>query len=425
MFSLLQTRLSPFKHKNFRAFFLAQSLSLIGQWSHDLARAWIVLELLGRAGALGSLQLAMALPALFFMLQGGVLVDRMNVRQLMMATRAALAVAALILAAIVHWSEIQFWMLILFAIFEGLVISVDTPAYQALTVRLVPRQDFQQALALNSTNFHSARMLGPLVAGLLMAWQGPAAVFLLDGISYLGVVWVLKNMDLEGAQRSQPLKTSSFNAIQGGLRYIWQSPSILYKVLQLMLTISLLIPLVIVVFRTYMQQKFELSAEGFGYFFTVPALGSMIGALSFAAIKPQKPIKALIFGIPVASLCAALIPLCPTPELSSVVMAMMGFAMYLSLASLTVSLHLEVVEDFRGRLGSVVGIGFMSLGPLMGYPLGVLADEIGFAQTIWGTTGVFVICSAWLWSQNRAVFRGTLTNTHQHGSLAKQSQTQK
>ena len=412
MNELIQARLAPFQHRNFRAFFIAQTLSLIGQWSHDLARAWIVLELLGRAGALGTLQLAMAVPALIFMLQGGVLVDRMNVLRLMITTRALLAVAALALAAIVQWSQIEFWMLIAFAIFEGLVISVDTPAYQALTVRLVPRADFQQALALNSTNFHAARMLGPLVAGLLMAWQGPAAVFLLDGVSYLGVVWVLKNMNLEGAQRAQPLRASSIEAIQAGFSYIFKNHSIRYKVLQLLLTISLLIPLIIVVLRTYMQQKFELSAEGFGYFFTLPALGSMIGALSFAAIKPRHPIKALLFGIPGACLCGIALPFCPTPQMASLMMGLMGFSMYLSLASLTVSLHLEVDEDFRGRLGSVVGLGFMSLGPLMGYPLGVLGDEVGFDRTIWGAIAIFAIGSFWLWRKSQKS-RAQLSLIHQ------------
>lgn len=143
MRSFLYSRLAPFKHKDFRAFFFVQTLSLTGQWSHDLARAWIILELMGRATALGTLQIAIAIPSLLFILHGGVVVDRSNIKVIMMITKALLACAALALAFITEYSQIEFWMLLAFGILEGAVMAFDLPAYQALTVRLVPRQDFQ------------------------------------------------------------------------------------------------------------------------------------------------------------------------------------------------------------------------------------------------------------------------------------------
>ncbi|MCB0410952.1 MAG: MFS transporter [Bdellovibrionales bacterium] len=375
--------MAPFRHRNFRYFFLVQTLSLSGQWSHDLARAWIVLELLGKASALGFLQMSIAIPSLIFILQGGILVDRANVKGIMMLTKCLLGVSALILAALTEFSEVKFWMLIIFGLIEGGVMGFDLPAYQALTVRLVPREDFQQALALNSTNFHTSRMLGPLIAGLLMAWHGPSLVFLFDSVTYFILVYVLSKIDLLHVHRSEEsLKLTPLESLKKGFQYIRNTTQISHKVLQLFLTVGLIVPVIMVIFRTFVQKKFNLSAEEFGYAFTLPAAGSMMGALSFALFKPEKPIRALWFGIPAVTLGTLLVLHAPTIWLASITMAFTGFSMYLSLASLTVSLHLSVEEDYRGRLGAVIGLAFTGIGPLMGLPLGAFADVGGFETAV-------------------------------------------
>ncbi len=396
MREFLKSRFSPFRHRDFRLFFFVQAASLVGQWSHDLARSWIILEIMQKAGALGSLQLAIAVPSLLFILQGGVIVDRVDVRYLMMFTKGVLAVSALFLAYVSEFSQIEFWMLLVFGVIEGCVVAFDSPAYQALTVRLVPRADFQQALALNSTNFHAARMLGPLVAGVLMASYGPSLVFLFDGLSYILLIFVLKRLSLRSVQ-TLPLQTQSFKqSLSQGFLYVRNSPAILYMVIQLTLTISLMVPLMMVVFRTLVQKKFDLDAEQFGFVFTLPALGSMIGALSFTALKPKRPIRALSLGVPGTIAGALLVPWAPTAALASLAMTFTGFFMYLSLASLTVSLHLQVEEEFRGRLGAIIGLGFMSLAPLLCFPMGLWADLMGATQTIWITAFFFLFASATL-----------------------------
>lgn len=119
MRAFIHSRLAPFKHASFRRYFLVQTLSMIGTWSHDLARAWIVVEMMGKAAALGLLMLSVALPTLILILQGGVLVDKLEVRRLMMATRATLAVSAVTLAALTEFGEIQLWHLLVFGFLEG------------------------------------------------------------------------------------------------------------------------------------------------------------------------------------------------------------------------------------------------------------------------------------------------------------------
>lgn len=404
MLKFFKNRFSPFKHRNFRYFFFVQTLSLTGQWSHDLARTWIILELMGKASSLGLLQLAIAIPALLFILHGGVVVDRSNIKKIMMVTKAILAVSAFALAYITEFPTIEFWMLLVFGVLEGAVMAFDLPAYQALTVRLVPKEDFQQALAINSTNFQSSRMLGPLIGGPLMAWQGPSIVFLFDGLSYLFLIFILSKLDLRSIQRSEnSIKLSRWASLIEGMKYIRYTPAIYSKVLQLFLTISLMIPLMIVIFRAYVQTKFGLTAEEFGYVLTLPAVGSLMGALSFTFLKPQRPMRALWFSIPALTLGSILVPQAETAFTAGLFMAFSGFCMYLSLASITVSLHLGVDEDFRGRLGSVIGLGFTSLAPLMSLPLGSFADAVNFEPAIYTIALAFLLGSALLaWLHSKA-----------------------
>ncbi len=339
--------------------------------------------MMGRAGALGGLLFASAIPTFFLILHGGVMVDRVDVQKLMTVTKALLAVASLALAFLYEFSEVQFWQLLVFAIIEGAIVAFDSPAFQALTVRLVPREDFQQALALNSVNFHLGRALGPLVAGLLMAGFGPGAVFLFDGLSYILLFVVLSRLDLSKAVRKVQTKAEApWDSMVSGLKYVATTPALRYKICQLYMAISILFPIQIVIFKTYIATKFQLSNEQFGYIFALPALGSALGSISFAIVKPSRPLRAVYFGIPGAVAGTIAVALAPTIELAALFMALNGLAIYLGFVSLTVGIHLELDEQFRGRVSSLVGMSFLSIGPLMAFPLGTLGDYFGHQRFI-------------------------------------------
>ena len=393
MGELIKTRLAPFRNKSFRFFFIAQTLSMVGTWSHDLARSWIIAEATGSSGALGNLNMVIAVPCLFLILHAGVFVDRTDVRRMIQWTKSLLGIAALILAAITEFSHLEVWHLLLFGLVEGVVMSFDSPAFQAVIVRMVPRADFQQAIALNSTNFHTSRMLGPLVAGWLMAFHGPALVFLFDGITYLIVAGVMTYAHVRKIPY-EVTKQSSMQGLKEGLRYIYNSSMLRYRVAQLLLTICCVYPLVVTVFRIYVYQKFALTSHEYGMVFTFPALGSMSGALGFAIFQPPKPIRALWVGVPLVFVMLMILPLVPTLWWTVAVMSLAGFGLYLTFAALTVSMHLEVEEKYRGRLGSVIGLNFAAIGPLMSFPWGHLSDYIGPPMTIWICALIFGFFSA-------------------------------
>jgi MFS family permease len=394
MKELLQSRLAPFRHVNFRRFFFVQTMSLSGSWAADLARAWLVLSMMGTATALGGLMLASALPGLFLILHGGVLVDKVDVRKLMMWTKSLLGVIALGLAVLVEFSHVEYWQLLVFGCLEGLVTAFDSPTFQAVIVRLVPREEFQQALALNSTNFHVARMLGPAIAGALLAVHGPGAVFLFDAVTYFGVTAILAGMNFHHVRKAGSVLGGQWAAMLEGVRYIARNPAMRYRVLQLVMTIILPFPLMLVVFRTFMKVHFNLNADEFGFVMTLPALGSVAGALSFAVLKPKVPIRALMAGIPGVGLMVLAVPHMPAPILAGLMMACVGFFLYLTFASLTVSMQLDVDDAFRGRISSVIGLCFVSLGPLAGFPIGGLADRIGIVNSIQLVAAVFLSISA-------------------------------
>ena len=392
MSEILRARLAPFRHRHFRNFFLAQTLSLVGSWSHDLARSWIILSATGSSGALGNINLAIALPCLFLILQGGVLVDRTDVRKLIIRTKALLGLSALVLTALTEFGHVEVWHLIVFGLIEGVIISYDSPAFQALTVRMVPRADFQQAIALNSTNFHASRTLGPVIAAWLMSFYGPSLVFLFDAITYFLVVVVLTRVEILPRTAIMQMSDKS-KGLRDGLRYLARHPVLRYRILQLMLTISCVFPMMAAVFRAYAQAKYNLNAQEFGQVFSFPALGSMCGALSFAVIKPRSPIRALMLGVPLVFCVLVAMPWMPSLAMTVAAMSLTGFGLYLTFASLTVSMHLDVAEEYRGRLGSVIGLGFSAIGPLMCFPWGHFADWAGAPTAILTAAGLFGVGS--------------------------------
>lgn len=394
MSQFLASRLKPFQYRNFRLFYFAHILSLIGRWSHDLARAWIIYELTARAGAMGNVFLAGAIPVFFLMFYGGALVDRADVRRVMMTTQSIMAILALVFALWVEFGEIKMWHFLIYAVIEGTIAAFDGPTFQALIVRLVPREDYQQALALNSTIFHMGRVLGPLIAGMIIVLHGPGMVFILDACTYICLVFILWKLDWKPTQRKVTEVTkSSTEQIKEGLRYFFKAPALSYPIYQLLLAIGLVLPIMISVLRTYVPEKFGLSAEAYGWVFSFPAVGSLCGALTFAFWKPKNPLVTLWFGIPISVVAMLLIPIMNTAISVSLMMSVLGYASYLMMAALTVYLHLTVLNEFRGRLSALIGIAFLSLGPFMSFPVGHISDVVGYEVTIVCAALLFFVLS--------------------------------
>src|SRR5690242_18745935 len=192
-------RLAAFRalrHRNFRLFFVGQLISLIGTWMQSVAQAWLVLKLTNSSMALGLVAFAGYLPILLAGLFAGAIVDRVDRRKLIIISQALLMLSAFVLAALAWAGVARVEHVVILAAFNGLVSSFDMPGRQAFVVEMVGREDLPNAIAMNSMIFNGARMVGPAVAGMLIAVIGVSGCFFLNGVSYLAVIWSLFEMVL-------------------------------------------------------------------------------------------------------------------------------------------------------------------------------------------------------------------------------------
>lgn len=398
--SFFESRLAPFKNLNFTLFFIVRTVSLIGRWSHDLARSWLILELTGSSSWQGAVMLASAVPITLLILKGGALVDRADAKKIMVITQFLMGVLVLGLAAFCEWGQISVWHLIVFAAVEGVIISYDSPTFQAVVVRIVDRKDFQQAMAINSTNFHMGRMLGPVVAGALLVYWGPSLVFLVDAIGFFTVCIAVKFLKVR-PHENKVLKKQKLS----DLSYFFKNHKMRYQLGQLVLSMVTIFPLFVVVLRTYASKKFGLDAAEFGKLFMFPAMGSVLGSLMFTIWKPKEALSAVKLGVPMILFFYWLILEMPTQQTASYVMCAMGFSGYLMFAALTVGVQLDVKESFRGRVSALIGLAFGSLGPIATFPVGILADQFGEVLTIRLFSSLFFIFSCLWYLKHRDVFK--------------------
>jgi MFS family permease len=181
-----------------------------------------------------------------------------------------------------------------------------------------------------------------------------------------------------------------------GIRYINERPTLRYKQLQLILTMSLVMPVMSVVFRSYLKVKFDLDGGEFGFLFSMPAFGAMAGAMTFILFAFEEPIKNLRFAIPTLVATMLLLHFVPSPLWAGLALAVGGYFSYMAINSITQSIHFEIDDEYRGRLGSLIAMGFTALAPLMSYPLSLYTDHYGFERGIRDPVALYFIGSACL-----------------------------
>jgi len=344
--------------------------------------------------------LASAVPVALLILKGGALVDRADAKKIMFVTQLLMGFVVLALAAFCEWGDISVWHLMVFATIEGIIASFDSPTFQAVVVRLVDKEDFQQAMAINSVNFHTGRMLGPVVAGLLLTFWGPSLVFLVDAIGFFAVCFVVSFIKV----RPHEVQNTSKQSLSD-LSYFFGNPKMRYQLGQLLLSMVFIYPIFIVVLRTFATKAFDLDAAEFGRMFMFPAMGSVFGSLFFAFWKPKNPLSAVKVGAPLVFVFYQLMIFAPTWQIAAALMCAMGFSAYLMFAALTVGLHLDVEEKFRGRLSALVGLSFGSVGPICAFPVGRFADVFGERPAISLFSALFLSATVIWYGYHRVVFK--------------------
>src|SRR5580700_3067064 len=276
----LPATLRALRHRNFQLFFSGQLISLIGTWMQSMAQAWLVYRLTGSSLLLGSVGFASQFPVFLVAPLGGIVADRYNRQRVVIGTQIASMILALMLAVLTLTRMVQIWQIFVLAALLGVVNAFDIPGRQAFLVDMVGKEDLMNAIALNSSMFNGARIIGPAIAGILVARIGEGWCFFANAVSYVAVIIGLLLMKL-GPLRTAPKGSSPFEHIVEGFRYVWRTAP-LHALILLIGLVSLVAVPYSVLMPIFADRVLHRGAHGLGILMGAAGVGALFGALTLA-----------------------------------------------------------------------------------------------------------------------------------------------
>jgi MFS family permease len=384
------------KHRNYRLFFSGQVVSVTGTWMQNIAAAWLVLELTHSPIAVGFLMLCQFLPATALGLVGGVIVDRLDVRRVVIATQAASMALAAALAALTLGGVVEVWHVYLLTGLRGISLVFDHPARQQLTFQMVGRDELPNAVALNASLFNGSRVVGPAVAGVIIAAFGVGVCFALNTVSFLAVLTSLALMRSDELVRlERPEQHPSWlTSIREGLGYARHSPRV-----RLVLAMTTVVSTVGFNFHVLVpvlaSETLDAGPRTFGILSAAFGAGALTGALLSAGLG-RASWKALIGGVGGFSLALLALASMQTVAACAVLLFVVGVCFTLWTSNSQSLLQLAAPDHLRGRVLSLYLFAFAGLAPLGGLLAGWLSDVGGtsLAFFVAGATGLLMTLAA-------------------------------
>jgi MFS family permease len=391
------------RHRNFRLFFVGQSISLIGTWMTRVATSWLVYRLTGSALLLGLVGFAGQIPTFLLAPFAGVWVDRLDRRKLLVWTQALAALQSLALAGLTLAKVITIHEIVALSALQGLINAFDMPGRQAFLVQMVEdKQDLGNAIALNSSMVNMARLVGPALAGFVIAAAGEGYCFAIDGASYLAVIASLLMMRVTVAPPRRAL-TSMFEQLKEGWTYVSGFRPI-RTILLLFALISLMGMPFMVLMPIFASNVLHGGPHTLGFLLGASGVGALISAVSLALRKTVRglttmiQISAALFGL--ALICFGLSRILP---LSIFLMLIVGFGMMQGLAASNTVIQTLVPEDMRGRVMSYYTMAFVGMAPFGSLLAGGLAHRLGAPHAVM-ITGAFCVAGAvWFTTQLKSI----------------------
>lgn len=386
---LLRT-FSALSVRNYRRYAFGQAVSLSGTWMQRVAQAWLVLDLGGSGTDIGVVTALQFLPLLVFGAWGGVVVDRLDKRRLLVATQSVSGLLALGLGILTATGVIELWMVMVLAGGLGFAHLLDVPGRQSFVMEIVGRDQLANAVTLNSVVVNAARMTGPALAGVLIVTVGTAACFLLNAASYLIVVWAFAGMRQAELQRAAVVPRAP-GQLREGLAYAWHEPALRGPLL-LMAVIGALAYEFQVVLPLLARFSFDGDAGTYGAMTACMGLGAVVAGLVVAGRAPAAPrslvTAAYVFGVLILVTAAA-----PTLALAMVALVGVGAASIILLALANTTVQLTAAPEMRGRVMALWSIAFLGTTPIGGPVVGWVSEQMGpRAGLVLG--GVATICAA-------------------------------
>lgn len=383
------------RSRNYRLFFGGQSVSLVGTWMTRIATAWLVYRLTRSPFLLGLVSFAGQIPLFFVAPFAGVWVDRWDRHRTLVVTQTLSMLQSFALAWLALANVITVWEVIWLMLFQGLVNAFDMPARQAFVIQMVEdRRYLSNAIALNSSIVNAARLVGPALAGVIIAAVGEGYCFLLDGISYLAVIVSLLAMHIH-LQTTRPSGNRIRNELAEGWTYVTESVPI-RSILLLLGLVSLVGMPYTVLMPIFASQVLHGGAHTLGFLMAASGVGALASAITLAARKSvlglgrMIPISAGIFG-------AALIAFASSRVfwISILLLLGTGFGFLQQMAASNTILQTIVAEEKRGRVMAYYSMAFQGIAPFGSLMAGALAARIGAPATLAGGGTICILGALW------------------------------
>ena len=381
----MSTRFRALQHRNFQLFFAGQLVSLIGTWMQSTAQLWLVYRLTNSAALLGVFGFANQIPILLLASIGGYVGDRYNRHRGVIATQTAAMILAFALAALTLSGAIHdargAGVIIFIAFLVGIVNAFDVPIRQAFLVQMVGKEDLPNAIALNSSIFNGARVVGPAVAGFAIAWIGEGWCFFLNGVSFLAVILALLAMRLKPVER-KPSTESPLRSLMQGFHFAMSDLPI-RSALLLLSWLSLLGLQYAVFLPIFASDIFHSGARGLGLLMSSAGVGAVLGALHCAARTEFKGLARWIAGT--SAMCGIGLVLFSQSRVfwvSVAVLFVVGFSATVQMAATNTIVQSRVPDELRGRIMAVYATMFMGVQPIGSLLAGGVAKRIGAPYTL-------------------------------------------
>jgi MFS family permease len=389
--------LRAFRHRNYRLVFCGQSLAILGNWIQYLAMTWLVYRLSGSAWLLGVAGFASQIGILVLAPFAGLWADRFDRRKLLLATQFAAMVPGFALSALAWTGTVEIWHVVVLSALVGVVMAIEVPVRQTFTPALVPaREDLPSAIAFNALMQNGGRMLGPTIAGVLIAVSGEAICFFLNGASKIVAVATLMMITVTPTARAA-VQSSAWRSLKEGLAYTWNSLP-----LRWLLPVVALVTFLASPYQTLMPifaaEVFAGGADTLGVLIGAAGLGGITGMLLLAS---RKDVRGLTTWIAASALVAGatliVFSYSKSFELSLATIAIVGLTV-LTVAMGVSTIIQTVVEDrMRGRVMGLFTVSFMGMFPLGSLAAGAAADWIGPQHTLAAGGFACMLTGLWLW----------------------------
>ncbi|MCJ7676693.1 MAG: MFS transporter [Anaerolineales bacterium] len=388
--------LRSLRRRNFRLFFFGQLISLIGSWMQTTAQQWLVYRLTGSELSLGVVTFAAFLPVLILSLGMGVIVDRFERRRLLVITQTWFLLQAAVLAVLTALGVIQYQHVIVLALLAGIGNALDMPARQSFYVDLVDRDEMMNAIALNSSVFNGARIIGPAIGGVVIALMGEAPAFGLNAISFLAVIGALLMMRL--SPLVPPMRHGSgWSELRQGLAYLVADRRVLGLV-SMVAAFSVFGFPYVVLLPAFAGEVLGTGAAGLGALLAAQGVGALASALGLAFLGERRSKGRMLFAsralLPVSVL---LLAVSRTPQVSMLALVLGGYTLINQLAITNTLIQMVVPDELRGRVLSTYTWALGGFWPIGALLTGWMAERLGAPQAVLVVAGVSAVLALAGW----------------------------